>query len=203
MSGATGGSSDPESDEKGVFERLLEGATDQAMFMLDSRWNISMWPNVAERLYGMDADDTMGKRLNLLFADEPEAERSVAEILATAKAGTEHLEAWHQRADGSVFWAECTLSPLRNHEFDGYSVVVRDITSRKQYERMLEQQNDRLKEFTDILSHDLRTPLSVIDGRLQLFKQTGNRNTSKSSRRRTTGWRSSSRTCSAWPDRDG
>ena len=38
---------------------------------------------------------------------------------------------------------------------------------------MLERQNDRLKEFTDILSHDLRSPLSVIDGRLELFRETG------------------------------
>jgi signal transduction histidine kinase len=72
-----------------------------------------------------------------------------------------------------VFWASCTLSPLSNGRFDGYAVVTRNITTRKQYERVLERQNDRLKEFTDILSHDLQTPLSVIDGRLGLFRETG------------------------------
>ena len=82
-------------------------------------------------------------------------------------------EGWHGRADGSVFWATCTLSPLGDEEFAGYGVVSQDTTSQKQYERMLERQNDRLKEFTDILSHDLRSPLSVIDGRLELFRETG------------------------------
>lgn len=38
---------------------------------------------------------------------------------------------------------------------------------------MLERQNDRLKEFTDILAHDLRNPLSVIDGNLALYEETG------------------------------
>jgi signal transduction histidine kinase len=38
---------------------------------------------------------------------------------------------------------------------------------------MLERQNDRLKEFTDILSHDLRSPLSVINGRLELYDERG------------------------------
>ena len=173
MSGTPGGGPERGSEGENAFERLLEGAIDQAMFMLDSRGCISMWPDVAQRLYGYDADEMIGRRLNQLFADEPSAERSVAELLATAKQETDHLEAWHQRADGSVFWVECTLSPLRNDEFEGYSVICKDITSRKQYERMLEQQNDRLKEFTDILSHDLRTPLSVIDGRLQLYEETG------------------------------
>jgi signal transduction histidine kinase len=72
-----------------------------------------------------------------------------------------------------VFWGTCTLSPIRDGEFEGYAVTSRDTTSRKQYERMLERRNDRLKEFTDILSHDLRTPLSVIGGRLELYRETG------------------------------
>lgn len=37
---------------------------------------------------------------------------------------------------------------------------------------MLERQNDRLKEFTDILAHDLRNPSNVIDGRFELVQQT-------------------------------
>lgn len=173
MSGTSGGNVGREPEDENVFERLLEGATDQAMFMLDSRGRISVWPLVAQRLYGYDADDVIGDRADRLFTDEPEAEAHLMTLLVKAKRGTERIEGWHQRADGSVFWAECSISPLRNDDFDGYSVVCKDTTSRKQYERMLEQQNDRLKEFTDIPSHDLRTPLAVIDGRLQLFRQTG------------------------------
>ena len=46
----------------------------------------------------------------------------------------------------------------------GYVVVLRDITDRKQRERQLEQQNQRLEEFADIVSHDLRNPLSTAEG---------------------------------------
>jgi signal transduction histidine kinase len=38
---------------------------------------------------------------------------------------------------------------------------------------MLERQNDRLKEFTDILAHDLRNPLAVIEGNLELYRESG------------------------------
>jgi signal transduction histidine kinase len=80
---------------------------------------------------------------------------------------------WHKSADGSVFWASFNVSRLSNGSFDGYGVISHDTTAAKQYERMLERQNDRLKEFTDILSHDLKSPLSVMSGRLSLYKQTG------------------------------
>ena len=55
-----------------------------------------------------------------------------------------------------------------------------DVTERKRNERrlarqreQLERQNDRLEEFTESLSHDLRTPLSIIGGRLELYRETG------------------------------
>ncbi|WP_232688737.1 hybrid sensor histidine kinase/response regulator [Halobacterium zhouii] len=37
----------------------------------------------------------------------------------------------------------------------------------------LERQNERLEEFAGIVSHDLRTPLSVAEGRLELARQEG------------------------------
>ena len=46
----------------------------------------------------------------------------------------------------------------------GYVVVLRDITERKQRERQLEEQNERLEEFADVVSHDLRNPLSTAEG---------------------------------------
>jgi PAS domain S-box-containing protein len=164
---------DGDSEQEDLYQRFLERVADQALFMLDPDGRISVWPKVARGLYGHGADEVVGQRLNHLFADRAESEPSIEDLLVEARRGPETIEGWHKRADESVFWAECTLSPLTNDEFDGYAVVCRDTTSRKQYERMLERQNDRLKQFTDILSHDLRIPLSVIDGRLHLYRETG------------------------------
>ena len=55
----------------------------------------------------------------------------------------------------------------------GRAVVLRDITAQEQRKRALETQNERLEEFTGVVSHDLRNPLQVIDSRIELARQTG------------------------------
>ncbi|WP_415379675.1 sensor histidine kinase [Halosimplex sp. TS25] len=51
--------------------------------------------------------------------------------------------------------------------------VTVDVTEQKHRERELDRQNDRLEEFASILSHDLRNPLNVAQGRLERYRQTG------------------------------
>jgi PAS domain S-box-containing protein len=46
--------------------------------------------------------------------------------------------------------------------------IVRDIADRKQRERELERQNERLDEFASVISHDLRNPLNVAELQLEL-----------------------------------
>jgi len=55
-------------------------------------------------------------------------------------------------------------------------LVVRGIEStleRHKYETELERQNDQLGEFAGVISHDLRNPLTVADGYLDLASETG------------------------------
>ncbi|KTG28439.1 sensor histidine kinase [Haloferax profundi] len=55
----------------------------------------------------------------------------------------------------------------------GTLILVRDITARKERERRLKRQNDRLEEFASVVSHDLRNPLTVARGYLELAHETG------------------------------
>ncbi|MGM0606353.1 MAG: PAS domain S-box protein [Halobacteriota archaeon] len=80
------------------------------------------------------------------------------------------VESEYNRPDGSTFPVEVHLVKI---EIDGvlrFIVISRDITDRKAYERQLERENDRLEEFVQVVSHDLRNPLNVAKGRLQLAR---------------------------------
>jgi signal transduction histidine kinase len=46
--------------------------------------------------------------------------------------------------------------------------VATDVTGRRERERKLERQNERLEEFVSLVSHDLQNPLNVAAGRLEL-----------------------------------
>ncbi len=50
----------------------------------------------------------------------------------------------------------------------GVLVVLRNIGELKQREQRLRRQNERLEEFASVVSHDLRNPLNVAAGRLDL-----------------------------------
>lgn len=89
----------------------------------------------------------------------------------TQAASGDHVryEAFHYAPDGEKVTADGVIRPVTD---DGQVVSLvaeaRDITERKQRKRALERQNERLDEFTSVVSHDLRNPLNVAKSRLEL-----------------------------------
>jgi signal transduction histidine kinase len=52
----------------------------------------------------------------------------------------------------------------------GQVITLTDITDREQYRAELERQNERLEQFANTVSHDLRNPLNVATNRLELLR---------------------------------
>ncbi|WP_435317722.1 two-component system sensor histidine kinase NtrB [Haloarchaeobius sp. TZWSO28] len=154
------------------YRKVIESANGYAIFTTSQAGEIETWPQTAAELYKYETSDIIGAPLDTLWAAGEEAPFRLSDLLANAREEPIEVEQWHERADGSVFWAICTVAPILNGGPHGFTIVSHDETARKQYQRMLERQNDRLKEFTDILSHDLRTPLSVVNLRLDLYRDT-------------------------------
>ena len=80
--------------------------------------------------------------------------------------GTAHImgigrEVEGKRKDGSIFPLDLAVSEMQVDGESMYSGVVRDITERKQIEKMK-------NEFISTVSHELRTPLTSIRGSLGL-----------------------------------
>ena len=122
---------------------------------------------------GLDYEEALGTSWEELTPEEFYAvsERHVSEVRERGSGSPYEKQYYH--ADGSRWWG--LFESRRLNESEKIEFVV-DITERKEYEGMLERQNDqleRLKKFTDALSHDLRSPLSIIGGRLHLYRETG------------------------------
>jgi signal transduction histidine kinase len=127
------------------------------------------------------------------------AAESLFAVTATAAVGT-HLEAVHPSFDDSAWLlrgdpGQLTLdrgdsttildprhSTLTDHKdrMTAHLLVFRDVTEREQMvvtlrerERELRAQNERLDTFASVVSHDIRNPLQVLHGSLDLAEQTG------------------------------
>ena len=55
----------------------------------------------------------------------------------------------------------------------GRLILLKDITERERYRLELETQNARLEQFTGMVSHDLRNPLNIAKGNVDLARETG------------------------------
>ena len=84
------------------------------------------------------------------------------------------VESFTRHADGEPREYEVSVTPVSVGDTrGGYAVVVRDVTDRRQRIRHLRQQTAQLERFAGTLSHDLRNPLSVARGRIDLAQETG------------------------------
>ena len=51
------------------------------------------------------------------------------------------------------------------------SIALTDVTEREEHRRELERQNDTLEQFASMVSHDLRNPLNVAQGRVAFLRE--------------------------------
>jgi signal transduction histidine kinase len=96
-----------------------------------------------------ETDSGFAERLETAIADD----KTAGEFTTDANGGPER-----------TYDIEVTQITDQFDITQGYVVVLRDITDRKQRERQLEKQNQRLEEFADVVSHDLRNPLGTAEG---------------------------------------
>jgi PAS domain S-box-containing protein len=70
---------------------------------------------------------------------------------------------------GARFWQTVLTPVITNGEVIQIIGITRNITERIKQERQLKSQKERLDEFAGVVSHDLRNPLNVAQGRAELL----------------------------------
>jgi PAS domain S-box-containing protein len=83
------------------------------------------------------------------------------------------IEYRFRRADGD--YADVRMTSRFVYDEDETIAVgaLADVSDRRERERELERRNERLDRFASVVSHDLRNPLAVAEGYLQLARETG------------------------------
>ncbi len=123
-----------------MLAAIIESSND-AIASKDLNGIITSWNRAAEELFGYNAEEMIGRSVTMLIpADRQEEE---TEILSRIRRGEkiDHYETVRQRKDGTLIDISLNVSPVRNARgrIVGASKVARDISSRKQTERMIRE----------------------------------------------------------------
>lgn len=122
-----------------------------------------------ERLSGYSAAEAIGKTPAILKSGKHD-EELYRDLWETIEQG----DIWqgeiiNEQKDGTEYHVNQTIAPIKDEAAGdpvGYVGINQDITELKDYERELEGQNERLQEYGQMVAHDLRNPLTLLDGQL-------------------------------------
>jgi len=124
-------------------------------------------------LFGRSEDDILGTDVRTVVHSADHDKLTTVDGGAATVGDRETFEARVERPDGDVRHCEFSTTVITYRGEPAVLASIRDITERKERERELERQNERLDQFAGVVSHDLRSPLNVAEGSLGLARETG------------------------------
>jgi PAS domain S-box-containing protein len=165
-------------DERDRLSALFENIPDAVVsFEMIDEGPIVIDVNEAfEETFGFTAAELEGENLDeyILPEETEEIDDQAGELNERLRAGENvRRECRRKTADGiHDFLMYVVPLELGTENVAGYAIYS-DITDRKERERELRRQNERLDEFASVVSHDLRNPISIADGWLDMARKTG------------------------------
>jgi PAS domain S-box-containing protein len=150
---------------------MIASVRDYALYMLDPSGRVISWNPGAEQIKGYREDEILGQSFSRFFTPEDVARnKPQRELEIATREGRFEEEGWRVRKDGSRFWANVIITPIRDGSdgLAGFVKITRDLTEKRKAdeERLrLAQAREAVRlrdEFLSIASHELRTPLTAL-----------------------------------------
>jgi PAS domain S-box-containing protein len=158
-------------EEREFIDQALD-TLDDLFYVVNTDGSLRRWNKRLPEVTGYGDDEIADMEVCDFFPDEERGRIDEAITQALNRERTT-VEAQLRTAGGEYVPYEFTGIRLTDTdgEIAGVVGIGRDISQRRAYEQRLERQNERLDEFTSIVSHDLRNPLTVAEGHLELARR--------------------------------
>lgn len=165
------------------FRLLVQGVTDYAIYMLDPDGIVTNWNVGAQRIKGYLPHEVIGSHFSRFYRPEDRESGQPQATLDTAiREGRFESEGWRVRKDGSHFWANVVVDPIRDDEgrLLGFAKVTRDVTERHNNQIALERAREALFQsqkleavgrLTGGVAHDFNNLLMVVLSSLELLRR--------------------------------
>jgi PAS domain S-box-containing protein len=161
--------------EERAFTESVFAAMPDPLYAFDQQGDFLRWNDRLEAVTGYDAAK-IAEMTPLDFVPDDDHETVAAAITRVFESDESvTVESALETRSGEHVPYEFTGAQLRDEDGEvlGLVGVGRDVTERKAQERELRRQNERLEEFANVVSHDLRNRLSVAAGSISLLDADG------------------------------
>ncbi len=148
-----------ESEER--FRSLFEHSND-AIIIHDKKGIILDLNQRAAEMLQQSSDLLRGENLEVFLAQKANGEER-AMLYETVRKGSNLFESQFKLTDGTIVDVEIS-SRITGKENDIIQSIVRDITVRKWMEKELVKKNRELNDFAHRICHDLKNPLTLMNG---------------------------------------
>ncbi len=138
-------------EDAAAYRRLVDSVKDYGILLLDPDGNVLTWNPGAEAIKGYTADEVIGRNFDIFY---PQQQRDdgfpVQELQIARDTGRFEDEGWRVRKDGSQFWANVVITPIRDEQGNllGYAKMTRDLSDRRLQEQRLRQQSQEILELS-------------------------------------------------------
>ncbi|MGE4404099.1 PAS domain S-box protein [Pseudomonas sp.] len=132
--------------------QIIDSAQDYAILSTDSQGMITSWNSGAQRQLGWSAAEAIGRHVGCIFSEEDRAQGAPEREMRTAlQRGSAQDERWHQRKDGSRFWASGVLTPLQSQgQARGFVKILRDLTEARLQQAAIRDAEQRYRALVDL-----------------------------------------------------
>ena len=165
------------------LQLFIDAVTDYAIFMLDPQGYVTSWNSGALRIKGYTAREIVGQHFSRFYSEADRVAGEPARALRTAlESGRYEAEGWRIRKDGTPFWANVVIDPVRDPQgaLIGYAKITRDITERRTAQVALQraqeqlthsQKMEALGQLTGGVAHDFNNLLMIVGGHVRIVKK--------------------------------
>jgi PAS domain S-box-containing protein len=145
---------------------LVAGARDYAIVLLDPQGHVLTWNAGAEEMQGYTHEEITGRHFSVFYTQEDAARGHPAEELRLAiLEGRYEEEGWRVRKDGTRFWANVVITPVRDETgaLIGFGKVSRDLSARRRHDQDMQARTTALEAVNAELDEFRRLVASVRD----------------------------------------
>ena len=149
------------------LHRTLVGISPDAITVTDLKGCITYVSTQTLNMHGYHSEEELLGKSVRIFLDPSEYERGADMWRKTLEEGEiRNVEFAAVRKNGERFVAELNAALIRDSRGEAKNVVAftRDINERKRMERELRSRNEELEAFAHTISHDLLTPVAIVEG---------------------------------------